>query len=102
MVVKPRFTKLNYTEAVDGEIRCDILTVNDVNISTLISSKQDTLVAGTNIIIDDNIISSIGGGDVSQSDLALKQDLINISSNLTAGTLSVYTDRLKSSEELDT
>jgi surface protein len=59
-------------------------------------------VAGTNITIIDNIISSSGGGDVSQSDLALKQDLINISSNLTAGALSVYTDRLKSSEELDT
>ena len=42
IVVKPGFTKENYTEAVDGEIRCDILTVADVNISTLIASKQNT------------------------------------------------------------
>jgi len=42
IVVKPGFTKVNYTEAVDGEIRCDILTVADVNISTLIASKQNT------------------------------------------------------------
>jgi hypothetical protein len=62
-VVKPGFTKGNYTEAADGEIRCDILTVDDVNISTLIASKQNTLTPGTNITIVDNIISSSGGMD---------------------------------------
>ena len=102
MVVKPRFTKENYTEAVDGEIRCDILTVADINISTLIASKQDTLYAGENITILDNIISSSGGGSVSQSDLDLKQDKITASSNLTTGSLTVYTEKIKSSETLDT
>jgi len=102
MVVKPRFTKENYTEAEDGEIRCDILKLADVNISTLIASKQDTLSAGQNITIVDNIISSSGGGNVSQSDLDLKQDLITTSSNLTTGSLSVFTEKIKSSEELNT
>jgi hypothetical protein len=64
--------------------------VNDVNISTLISSKQDTLVAGTNITIVDNVISSSGGGgsDITQDDLDLKQDLIISSTNLTCNTIN--------------
>jgi len=90
IVVKPRFTKENYTPAEDGEIRCDILTVADVNISTLFSSKQDTLVAGTNITIVDNAISSSGGGgsDITQEDLDAKQDLIISSTNLTCITIN--------------
>jgi hypothetical protein len=40
IVVKPGFLKANYTAAADGEIRCDILTVADVDISTLIASKK--------------------------------------------------------------
>ena len=59
IVLKPGFTKGNYTEAADGEIRCDILTVDDVNISTFIDSKQNTLTPGTNITIVDNIISAM-------------------------------------------
>ena len=88
IVVKPGFKKGNYTEAVDGEIRCDILTVADVNISTLIASKQNTLSPGTNITIVDNVISSSGGGSITQEDLDLKQDLINSSTNLTCNTIS--------------
>ena len=71
IVVKPRFTKENYTPAEDGEIRCDILTVADVNISTLFSSKQDTLVAGTNITIIDNVISSSGTTTINDGDLTI-------------------------------
>jgi hypothetical protein len=81
IVVKPRFTKLNYTEAVDGEIRCDILTVEDVDIFTLISSKQNVLIPGTNIIIDsNNIISSSGG--ITQSQLDTKQKILTAGTNI--------------------
>jgi hypothetical protein len=55
--------------------------VADVNISTLISSKQDTLVAGENITIVDNIISSSFKNIASKSNLNLKQDLITTSDN---------------------
>ena len=50
--------------------------------STLIASKQDTLSAGENITIVDNIISSSFEDIASQSDLHLKQDLINTSTNI--------------------
>jgi len=71
---------------VDGEIRCDILTVADVDISTLIASKQSTLVAGDNINIVGNIISS-SGGSTNQSDLDLKRDVLISTSNIITGTI---------------
>ena len=43
----------------------------DVNISTLFSSKQDTLVAGTNITIIDNVISSSGTTTINDGDLTI-------------------------------
>jgi hypothetical protein len=75
--VTPGFLKANYTEAVDNQIRCDILTVADVDISTLIALKQATLAAGDNITIVRNIISSSGGGSITQSELDLKQNILN-------------------------
>ena len=84
IVVKPRATKSNYNEAIDGQIICDSLYIGDENVMSLISNnlanidlKQDKLTAGANIEIIGNEISSTGGGDVSQSDLDLKQDILN-------------------------
>ena len=92
IVVKPRFTKENYTPAEDGEIRCDILTVADVNISTLISSKQDTLVAGTNITIVDNVISSSGTTTINDGDSTIaKSNVLKEALDSTAKLDSVNT-----------
>jgi hypothetical protein len=59
----------------------------DTQISTNtenISNKQDALTAGNNITIDENnIISSSGGGSITQGDLDLKQDKLTAGTNIT-------------------
>ena len=88
IVVKPGFLKANYTAAADGEIRCDILTVADVDISTLIASKQNILTQGNNITIDENnVISSSGGGSITQSELDFKQNILN---NITQNNIKAH------------
>jgi hypothetical protein len=68
IVVKPRFTKGVYTEALDGEIRASILSIEDtitgetINVKDTLDSKQNMLIAGDNITITNSIISSTGGG----------------------------------------
>jgi hypothetical protein len=54
-----------------------------------ISNKQNLLIPGTNITIDsNNLISSSGGGSVTQSQLNIKQDTLTSTSNITTGTIS--------------
>ena len=64
----------------------------DTKISTYtqnISNKQNLLTAGTNITIDsNNIISSSGGGSITQAQLDEKQPTLTSTSNITTGTIS--------------
>ena len=54
-----------------------------------ISNKQNLLIPVTNITIDsNNLISSGGGGSVTQSQLNIKQDTLTSTSNITTGTIS--------------
>jgi hypothetical protein len=56
------------TEIHGNVIISDSLTAGDVNVMDTLSNKQDTLLmAGDNITIVDNVISS--NGEVSQADL---------------------------------
>ena len=63
-------------------------TQNSTNTQN-ISNKQYKLTAGTNITIDENnVISSSGGGSVTQAQLDEKQNLITSSTNLTCNSIS--------------
>lgn len=48
----------------------DISSINDTltNVINLAGGKQDRLIAGDNITIDGNVISSVGGGDVTKEE----------------------------------
>ena len=83
IVVKPATSKLIYTPAIDGEIKATTLTKEDpfteesINVKDTLDSKQNILIAGNNITIDGNTISSSGGGDgITQADLDTKQDIL--------------------------
>jgi hypothetical protein len=60
------------------------------NLQDNIDLKQNTLVAGDNITITGNMISSTGGGggSITQGDLDLKQDKLTAETNITTGTIS--------------
>ena len=48
------------------------------NLQDNINLKQNILTSGTNITIDENnVISSSGGGSINQSELDLKQNILN-------------------------
>jgi hypothetical protein len=55
-----------------------------------ISNNQDTLPAGTNKTIVDNVNPSSGGGDITQEDIDLKQVILNQSSNVYTGSIINY------------
>ena len=64
-------------------------------IKSLDANKQNSLTAGTNITIDaNNVISSSGGegGEVTQADLDLKQDVITTATNINLNTLNTVSD----------
>jgi hypothetical protein len=83
IVVKPAVSKLVYTPATDGEIKATTLTIEDpfteesIDVKDTLNSKQNILIAGNNITIDGNTISSSVGGSITQEDLDLKQNAIN-------------------------
>ena len=60
-------------------------------IKSLDANKQNSLTAGTNITIDaNNVISSTGGtggGEVTQADLDLKQDVVTTATDISCNTL---------------
>jgi hypothetical protein len=73
IVVKLAVSKLIYTSAIDGEIKATILTIEDpfmmesINVKDTLDGKQNVLIAGNNITIDGDTISSIGGGGITQA-----------------------------------
>jgi hypothetical protein len=64
------------------------ITTNSNDISTLQTDKMDILIAGDNITIVGNTISSSGGGSVTQADLDLKQNVIDSSSIINCNSLN--------------
>jgi len=88
MYITPFTTKTRTSLAGNGKLRASILTVEDdtlgtinvgESISSLISTKQDKLTAGDNIVIDlsTNTISATGSSSVSQSELDSKQNILD-------------------------
>jgi len=61
-------------------------------IETSLNGNQSTLVAGDNITIDGNTISSTAGSDVTQEDLDLKQDTLSRNSHVNISSLIVSND----------
>ena len=65
-------------------------------IKSLDANKQNSLTAGTNITIDaNNVISSTGGtggGEVTQAELDLKQDVITTATDISCNTLTTISD----------
>ena len=64
-------------------------------IKSLDANKQNSLTAGTNITIDaNNVISSSGGegGEVTQAELDLKQDVITTATDISCNTLTTISD----------
>jgi hypothetical protein len=60
------------------------------SLQTQVNGKQNILTVGTNITIDENnIISSTGGGSITQEDLDLKQDSLTAGTNITILSLQV-------------
>ena len=65
------YTKAEVDELIDG-LETEIDGIGDeldnyydkTEIDTALAGKQDTLIAGTNITIENNVISATGGGDV--------------------------------------
>ena len=54
-----------------------------------LNTKQDTLTAGTNITIDTTTNTISATGNVTQADLAKKEDNISATSLITLATLNV-------------
>jgi pectate lyase len=91
LFVSPFSTKTIANPAENGEIRSKILSIEDddgiINVGDTINSmlstlenKQSTLTAGTNISIDNNIISA--SNSINQSQLDLKQDILQAGTNI--------------------
>ena len=88
IIVQPKFTQGNvYTEPLDGEIRASILRIEDqsteetLNVKDTLELKQNILIAGSNITITNDTISSTGG--ITQENLDLKQDSLTAGTNIT-------------------
>ena len=64
------------------------ITTNSNDISTLQTNTQDKLIAGDNITIVGNTISSSGGGSITQADLDLKQNVIDSSTIINCDSLN--------------
>ena len=64
-------TKASY---IDTQINNEVTarTQADSELQTKINSKQDTLTAGENIRIENNVISAIGGGPTAATELSVK------------------------------
>ena len=88
MYITPFTTKTRTSLAGNGKLRASILTVEDDTLGTinvgesiisLNSTKQNKLIAGTNISIDSetNTISATGSSSVSQSELDSKQNILD-------------------------
>ena len=61
-------------------------------LETSLNGKQSTLIAGNNITISNNTISSSGGGSITQEDLDLKQDKLDATSGLSINSVSTVGD----------
>jgi hypothetical protein len=99
IVVKPAVSELVYTPAISGEIKATTLTIEDlfteesINLKDTLNSKQNILIAGNNITITNDTISSSGGGsDITQEDLNLKQDKLDATSALSVDRVSTLGD----------
>jgi hypothetical protein len=94
IVVKPASSKLIYTPAIDGEIKATTLTIEDpfteesINVKDTLNSKQNILIAGSNITIINDTISSSGGG-ITQADLDTKQNTLTSSTNILTNRIDV-------------
>ena len=71
------------TQAVSGKANSsDVYTKSETSgateIATALSGKQDTLSAGTNITIVDNVISASGGGMTEDDELLLSTALVDL------------------------
>jgi len=75
MVVKPAVSKENYIPAISGELKATTLTIEDpftgetLNVKDTLNRKQNKLIAGNNITIDGDTISSSGVGEITQEQL---------------------------------
>ena len=103
MVVKPGVSKANYIPAIEGELKASILTIEDqttgktLNVKDTLALKQNILIAGSNITIINDTISSSGGG-ITQADLDTKQNFINdgdLSFAKTSGLVSAINSTAK-------
>jgi len=63
-----------------------------LNIETSLNSKQATLIAGDNITIINNRISSTSGNDITQEDLDLKENKLSRNSHLNISSLIISDD----------
>jgi hypothetical protein len=67
-------------------------TLNTTATLNSLNGKQNTLLAGDNITITNNTISSTGGGRITQDDLDLKQDVLSRTSHVNINSLIVSSD----------
>jgi hypothetical protein len=78
------------TDLTLRDFTCNSITSGGVNLNTSLNSKQNTLTAGDNITITNNIISSTS--DVTQDDLDLKQEKLSRNSHLNINSFIVSSD----------
>jgi len=79
------YTEITGDVVVKGDLTVENIILGSTNLITEIngleielSGKQNILTQGTNITIDENnVISSSGGGSINQSELDLKQNILN-------------------------
>ena len=73
--------KANYIPAVSGELKATTLIIEDpftgvtLNVKDTLALKQNILIAGDNITITNDTISSTGR--ITHENLDLKQDIVN-------------------------
>ena len=66
-----------------------------------ISNKQNLLIPGTNITIDgNNIISSSGGGSITQAQLDSQQDTLSAGTNITTSLSNVIASSDKTKQDI--
>ena len=87
IVVKPGVSKGNYIPAISGELKATTLTIEEpftgetLNVKDTHELKQNILIAGSNITITNDTITSTGG--ITQENLDLKQDKLSAGTNIT-------------------
>ena len=76
--------------------------ISKLYVDTALNTKQNTLIAGENITITNNTISSTGGGSITQEDLDLKQNTLVAGTNISISGNTISSTGGITQAQLDT